>query len=75
MLVQIIVVRSIGPGLLLLDPLEKGPESLHTSNQCFLRRMLSVNNVYVLKNLMGLAMNYVNFCVKIILHLMDRNPT
>ncbi len=61
--------------LLQFNLFQKQSKALYTHNQSFFRGILSVNNVYMLENLMGLAMNYVNFCMKFFFYLIDRYPT
>jgi hypothetical protein len=70
-----IISGSITLGLFDFDSFQELPQSLNTGNESFFRRLLSVNNVYVLENLVAFPMDYINFGMKIFFHVMNGNPT
>lgn len=72
---NLLTVGSFRHNLLPLNFFQESAEPLNSNDQGFFRRILSVNDVYVLENLMGFPMNNINLCVKIFFHMVDRYPT
>lgn len=70
-----VVTLTIVLGLFLLHSFEELSQALNTDNQSFFRRLLSVNNLYMLENLMAFPMDYINFSMKIFFHMMNSYPT
>src|SRR5262245_19858079 len=65
----------LGRFCLFFHGLEESPESLHTNDERFLKTVLLINDVHMLKDLMGLFMNDVHFSVIKFFHHVNSYPT